>query len=405
MRFDLLLIAATFASALATPERAVATELSDICAPQRANPFVFRWGHPWIDGAAAGRMEIVPVGANSLTAAPGGSVVCASACSASAGSVSIACDDAAGCAPLNSTAAENEASGCGNCHQSGFGSNLGGCASGDACGKSRLLGFIAPSDNRFSDFVSPMTNPVYFEDPRNLTEARVIFLNHQIPGAVAGGGTAQLLATQFRVALNKRLSIIATKDGYIFNDSRPGINGWANVNAGLKYNIYANPDLQRLLSAAVIYELPVGSTHALQGNGDGVFDLTLTGGTQVGRLSHFVTAGGFRLPTDPNQQNDIFWWSTHIDRRLKNRPLYGFFETNLYHYLSNANGGIPGVGGLDLFNLGSPGVAGTTIVTGALGAKYRFGEMNELGVAFEAPLTAKQDILNNRIQVDLILRY
>lgn len=56
------------------------------------------------------------------------------------------------------------------------------------CNKARLLGVFVPSDCRFDEFISPMTNPVYFEDPRNLTEARVIFLNNQVPGAVLGGG-------------------------------------------------------------------------------------------------------------------------------------------------------------------------------------------------------------------------
>jgi len=185
----------------------------------------------------------------------------------------------------------------------------------------------------------------------------------------------------------------------------PHINGFMNPNAGLKYLLYSDPYKQRLLSAALIYELPVGSTHALQGNGDGVIDLTLTGGAQVGRLWHVVSAGGFRLATDPNKQNDSFWWSAHIDRRMENIPLYGFFETNLYHWLSNGTGGIPGVGGLDLYNLGSSGVAGTTVVTGAIGTKYRFGRMNEVGVAWEVPLTSNHDIIDNRLQANLILRY
>ena len=92
-----------------------------------------------------------------------------------------------------------------------------GCeAYGGCCGKGKLFGLFTASDCRFTEFISPMTNPVYFEDPRNLTEARVIFINHQIPGSVLGGGDVQLLATQLRAAVTDRLSIIATKDGYIF---------------------------------------------------------------------------------------------------------------------------------------------------------------------------------------------
>ncbi len=288
--------------------------------------------------------------------------------------------------------------GCNSCPPGGYFGKLINSMTRDG----RLLGFIAPSDRLFSDFISPMTNPVYFEDPRTLSEARVIFLNNELPGPVVGGGNVQLLASQFRAAITNRLSIIATKDGYIFS---PKINGWANVNLGLKYNLYANPATQRLLSAAVIYELPVGSTHALQGNGDGVIDLTLTGGMQIGGLWHLVSAGGFRLPTDPYKQNDQLWWSTHVDRRLQTIPLYGFFECNLYHWTSGGTHGLPGVEGLDLYNLGSSGVAGSTIVTGAIGTKYKFGQLNEIGVAWEVPLTQRRDIMDSRIQADLILRY
>jgi len=87
-----------------------------------------------------------------------------------------------------------------------------GC--GDACRGGLLGGLIKPSDHCFDDFISPMTNPVFFEDPRTLTEARGIFLQHKIPAA-ALGEDAQLYAVQLRAALSERLSLIATKDGYI----------------------------------------------------------------------------------------------------------------------------------------------------------------------------------------------
>ena len=251
-----------------------------------------------------------------------------------------------------------------------------------------------------------MTNPVYFEDPRNLTEARVIFINNQIPSNVLGGGPVQLLAVQFRAALTKRLSIIATKDGYIFaGGDAPPINGWANVNAGLKYNLYANPATQRLLSIGTRYEMPVGSPHALQAQKGGQFDIFMTGGTQIGRYGHFVSAAGFRLPADLNTQNQQFWWSAHVDRRLAKRPIYGLLECNWYHWMTSGTGGVPGVGGLDLYNLGFAGTGGTNIVTAAIGLKYKPTALSEIGVAWQAPISVRHDIIDNRITADLILRY
>ncbi len=274
------------------------------------------------------------------------------------------------------------------------------------CDKDRLFGIFVPSDCRFDEFISPMTNPVYFEDPRNLTEARVIFLNHQVPGAVLGGGPVQVLATQLRAALTERLSVIATKDGYVFaGDDSPPLAGWANVALGLKYNFYANTARQELLSAGVRVEMPTGSYANLQGSsGTSQFDMFLSGGKQLGELSHVVSAAGFRLPADPNDLNQQFYWSLHLDRKLANRPIYGLLEFNWYHWMTDVQGG-PTFGGLDLWNFGSDDVAGTNIVTGAFGLKWKPRASIEAGVCWEVPLTARRDIIDNRITADLILRY
>ena len=284
-------------------------------------------------------------------------------------------------------------------------SNCGDCL--DSCCKGPLLGFIAPSDDGFGCFISPMTNPVYFEDPRTLTEARAIFIQHKIPlRAPLAGGDVQLIACQFRAALSEDLSIIATKDGFIINGSDgPGQDGWANVNAGLKYNLYKDYERQRILSAALVFEMPVGSTRALQGNGSGVFDLILTGAAQLNDYWRTVAAAGLRLPSDVVDNSQSSYVSVHFDRTIGNRGLYFLNEYNWYHWMRSGQNGIPGVEGLDLYNFGSTGVAGNNIVTGAIGLKYRPNFNREFGLAWEVPLTERRDILDNRITVDAIFRY
>jgi len=121
----------------------------------------------------------------------------------------------------NSTLADSLGSG---------GSDLGTACEEFCCEKGKLLGFIAPTSLCHADFISPMTNPVYFEDPRTLTEVRTIFAQHAVPNrAPLTGGNVQLLAAQVRVALTDRLSIIATKDGFFwFSDNLPFApnDGW-----------------------------------------------------------------------------------------------------------------------------------------------------------------------------------
>lgn len=281
-----------------------------------------------------------------------------------------------------------------------------GCDAG--CG---LLGnlsplcWLKPSDHCYDCFISPMTNPLFFEDPRTLTEARLIFVHHQLPPEL-GSGDLNYVALQARAALTENLSFIATKDGFIFaSDDAPLDDGWADVAAGLKYNIYKDPDLQRIVSIGGTYALPVGSTRALQGRNDGEFHLFATGGTQLGDSSHWISGAGVRLPSDNADGSQMSYWSNHVDTLLWWPGVYALAEVNWYHWMKSGNGGVPGYAGLDLFNFGSTGVAGNDVVTGAFGFKYKPSGNLELGVAWEVPVSGRHDVIDNRLTVDCIVRY
>ena len=53
----------------------------------------------------------------------------------------------------------------------------------------------------------------------------------------------------------------------------------------------------------------------------------------------------------------------------------------------------------------TPTAAGNDIVTGAVGVKCKPHCCMELGIVWEAPLTDREDVLDNRLTVDCILRY
>lgn len=295
-------------------------------------------------------------------------------------------------------------SACERCCECGDGCCDACCDCGSACCNKRLLGLIAPSDHCFDDFISPMTNPVFFEDPRTLTEARAIFLRHEVPTA-ALGGTVHLFAVQLRAALTDRLSIIATKDGFVTSTSPLIDDGWSDVAAGLKYNLFADPQSQRLLSTGFTYEMPVGTPRTLQGNGDGEFHLFLSGGMQLLENAHWISGTGFRIPSDPAAESRMWYWSNHLDYQMSDR-WYVLTELNWYTWIgSGLNTTLPGVEGGDLFNLGSVGVSGNDIVTNAVGLKYKRSRHSEIGVAYEYPLTDRRDVLQNRLTVDWIFRY
>jgi hypothetical protein len=268
----------------------------------------------------------------------------------------------------------------------------------------RLLGLITHSDHNFDNFISPMSNPIYFEDPRTLTEARLIFANHAIPNSL-GGNNAQLLAMQVRAALTENLSIIATKDGYMWSENPLLANGFMDVNAGLKYNLFKDVANQTLVSTGFTYGIPLGSHQTLQGKGNGELNFFLSGGQQIGENWHVLSTFGARIPANNSAYTESTYWSNHLDRKLGNSGFYLFTEANWYHWLSNGTQFPANVEGLDLFNLGSTDVNGNNIVTGAYGLKYKPNGNVEMGIAYEIPYSSRRDIIQNRLTVDLILRY
>lgn len=288
------------------------------------------------------------------------------------------------------------------------------CAGGSCLGC--LEGLIKPSDHCFDDFISPMSNFVFFEDPRTLTEARAIFVQHKLPDRVGSlnlpGGDVQLYALQLRFALSERLSVIAVKDGFIVADMDGEPldtllnDGWADVTAGLKYNLIRDTCEGNLLSVGFTYELPIGSQRALQDIGDGEFHLFASAGKRLWNgLGHYLGAVGYRLPVDDDVQSSAIHWSNHLDVKLTDRA-YLFTEVVWWHWTDAADTGLPlGVSGHDLFNLSSTNVSGNDLVTQNVGVKYKPSGNAELGLAYEFPLSDFEDIIDNRLQVELILRY
>ncbi len=310
------------------------------------------------------------------------------------------------------TTAGYSSGGCNSC-----GSDCGSCGGCvDACtsccdsGCGFLGGLIKPSDRAFN-FTSPMSNPLFFEDPRTLTEARLIYANHNIPNsnALFGGGNVQFWALQIRAALTQRLSFIATKDGYLdVRGNNPGFadgEGWADVSAGLKYNLIRRPESQFLLSGGFTFETDLGAHQVFQGRGDGEFNLFLTGYKQIFGDINWISTTGFRLPTDTAARSTMWYWSNHLDYEFFD-GIFGLVELNWFHWTKSGRA-LPGVNfeGGDLFNLGSGNVAGNDIVTAAIGGRVQLAKHAIFGVGWEAPLTNRRDLLRDRLYADFTLRF
>src|SRR5262249_38412867 len=157
-----------------------------------------------------------------------------------------------------------------------------------------------PSDHCFDSFISPISNPFFFEDPRSLTEARGIFIDNSLPATI-GGGDAHVWAGQLRGRFADRWSVIAPRLGVLQVNQTGNPTGSLFLSApvGLKYNFLRDVDRQLLLSAGATYFIP-GSQNSIAGLGDGDLHVFLTGGKQIFDYGHWLSATGFRLPLDTN---------------------------------------------------------------------------------------------------------
>ncbi len=358
--------------------------------------------------AAVAALTLVWTAGNAQAIGLCGQKACDSDCCDAAAECDLICCDVASACDQAVAACDS----CGVCGQAG--------KSCSCLGRMKLFGCLKPSDHCFDDFISPMINFVFFEDPRTLTELRPIYVNHTLPNYVGPsgllrGGKVQLYAAQFRLALTERLSLIAVKDGYIVEDlESAGLlddllqDGWAAVTAGLKYNLIRNVRKGRLASVGFTYELPVGSSRTLQDIADGEFHIFGTAGARMlSGNAHWLTAVGYRFPVDNKLQTSAIHWSNHFDVRLT-KCAYLFTELAWWAWTDSAgadDGLAIGVAGQDLFNLYANDVTGNNLVTQNIGMKFKTSRIAEAGIAYEFPLTEFKDVIKDRLQLDLIFRY
>jgi len=272
------------------------------------------------------------------------------------------------------------------------------------------------SDHAFDGFISPVTNPLLFEDPRALTEVRPIFMYQQIPGSQPdfNGGSAYYYGVQARLAVTDRLSFTFNKLAGITlspgsGSAYPGGTGFAELWLGPKYTIIRNENSGSLLAGGVQFQIPIGSSNVFQDTGSLSVVPYVTYGQNFGRdfkigSLNTLIGTGYSFATD-SVRSDYYYLSAHLDLDVMNKhKFYPLVEMNWIYYTTNGSGLPTGNEGRDLFNLGGQ-AQNSGMVTGAFGARYKFTECAQLGAAFEFPLAGPKDMFQYRVTLDFILRY
>jgi hypothetical protein len=287
----------------------------------------------------------------------------------------------------------------------------------------------ASTSDGFENARRPISNPTLFDLALPTTNIHPIVMYHQLPdfvqttaGLVPMGGDVQVYALQFEIALNDRLSLVATKDGYVdINvDTKPlwsDQSGFANLGAGLKYAFILDPASGTALSGTMTFELPTGNHDVFQGEGNGGVNLILNGLKLMGDWQ-FAGSAGIQLPFSDQQATSSFV-SAHASYEVC-KYFTPLIELNWFHVLdtgdgrpnffSQAGGGVPVIAqfeGGDLLNFGAGNAfANRDFVTAAIGFRSRLMDNVDAGVAYEFPLTSEENgIMKDRFTVDVVWKF
>jgi hypothetical protein len=271
------------------------------------------------------------------------------------------------------------------------------------------------SDHEFdiAGFISPVSNPFFFEDPRALTELRPIFIYQKTPSSnpLFRGGDIEFYALQARLALSERLSFNIHKLGFV-SIQPDGIGplgphdetGFAEIMLGPKYTFWRGVDTDTIAAFGLNFEIASGSDKVFQGTGGGGVTPYLSFAQRFAQDFHFMATAGYRFGFS-DARSDLFFTSLHLDYNLFN-VVFPLVEMNWYHYTNSGKTRNFDFEGGDLFNFGSSGVEGNDFLSLALGVRVKIaGEAVQTGFIVEFPLLERDDLMDYRIQADLIFRY
>ena len=279
----------------------------------------------------------------------------------------------------------------------------------------------ANTTNWLDNTISPVANPIYFEDPRVTSEVRPVYMYHWLPdtfhfsgGTVPLGGQVQVMAVQLRYALTEKLGLIATKDGYIEFQPHHTLGheyGWGDLAAGLKYVLVDDQDNQAILTPGFTLTVPTGSPDVFQGHGSGEWNVFVSAEKGFDQL-HFTGNAGFIIPNNFAQSTSQLHYSLQADYYLC-QYFIPFAVANGYTILSNGNGqssqslnAVPlNTEGYDLINFGSADAAGTTQMTVGGGARSRILKNLDVGFAYEVGVVNPVGIFESRVTADVIWRF
>ncbi len=278
--------------------------------------------------------------------------------------------------------------------------------------------------------ISPVSNPIFFEDPRIRTEVRLIYLFNRfgddfglnLGGAHINLGGADLHAygAQIRFAITPRLAFIASNDvGIYFEPDRPipgtafrRNTGYSDLDVGFKYAVVDDPARQLLVTPILTYAIPTGARRVFQGDNSGIFDVAVSVEKGFDKF-HLIANTGFRIPVDNDRNSTEFHYSLHGDYFV-NQYFIPLVEANGWTVLDSPSGRKGPLGalntalnteGADLINFGASNLEGFTRVAVGGGFRSKICKYVDFGVIYEYNVTSPQGAFEQRVTTDVIIHF
>jgi hypothetical protein len=178
---------------------------------------------------------------------------------------------------------------------------------------------------------------------------------------------------------------------------------------GPKYTFYRCEQTQTVAAAGLNFDIPTGPRKVFQDTGSLSLEPYVSFGQNFGRSAYgsfnFLGTLGYSVGTD-DKRSDFIYTSLHLDYDVANlHKIYPLLELNYFHYTNSGNVRSLGFEGRDLFNFGSTGVSGHDNLSMAVGARYKFNENLQTGLAAEFPINGRHDLLDYRLTFDVIFRF
>jgi hypothetical protein len=271
-----------------------------------------------------------------------------------------------------------------------------------------FIGSATAAEEWQQEAIAPVVNPIFFESALIQSEVRPLFAYHRMdPGFLGADVDVRVYAVQLRYAVNERLAVIATKDGYMEIDPKvqgaPTQRGWNDIAFGVKYALYRNDAEQIQITPGLTFEIPTGSDDVFQGNSDGEFNLFVSAIKGFNRF-HLNANLGIRIPVDPTEKTANIRYALMADYFV-HRLFIPFGTIHAVTTLTEADTVALDTEGFDVINFGSSQAGGVTQAAAGVGFRSRLHDRVDLGFAYEYGFSPGDDIFRDRFTVDLVWRF